>query len=66
MLDDWDLIKILASEHGYSIKNAMPLVHQTKNKLEIRELTEANAVKVIQDILKFHPMLRRVRQEPPE
>jgi hypothetical protein len=56
-LDRWDLIKELVQEHGYSIKNANPLTYMSINRLNIKELNNANSREVIYDILHFNPIL---------
>ncbi len=60
-MDNWDVIKQLTTNHGYSIKNALPLVHQTINKLHIHELDQNTAAEVITDILITNPILARIQ-----
>jgi hypothetical protein len=63
-MDRWDLIKELVQEHGYSIKNANPLTYMSINRLNIKELNNANSREVINDILNFNPILSTFQLAP--
>jgi hypothetical protein len=58
-LTDWDIIFLLVKDHGYSIKGAIPLVHQTRLRLKIDNLTPQNIQEVVNDILSTNPILSR-------
>jgi hypothetical protein len=58
-LTDWDIIVLLVKDHGYSIKGAIPLVHQTRIRLKIDNLTPQKIQEVVNDILSTNPILSR-------